>query len=96
MNTFALLPMINKLHTIFLYIATTVIIAALLSLLSCSIAGYFFPSSDMAMIIAQLISWAAAVVIEALFVRCRPLSEKEKKEMGTLPKIQLQAGHRIP
>jgi uncharacterized protein YacL len=82
--------MINKLHTLYLYIATTVIIAAILSLLTCSITGYFFPSSHMAMIIAQFISWVVAIIIEVLFVRCRPLSEKEKNEMGTLPKIQLQ------
>lgn len=72
--------MIRILHTIILYIATTVIIACILNLLICNITYYLISRSTTAMLIAQVIGWAAAIVLEVLFVRCRPLTKAELQE----------------
>lgn len=80
------------LHTIILYIATTVISACILNLLLCNITYYLISRTATAMLIAQIIGWTAAIVLEVLFVRCRPLTEEEKTKIGIFPKIQFGKG----
>lgn len=81
------------LHTIILYIASTLFIAAILNIILYNIVYYFISSSETAITIAHISAWTIAILWEIRFVHCRPLTKEEKKNMGTYPKIEIHWNH---
>lgn len=69
------------LHKALLYIAVYIICAVVLCLVLCNIAYYLIPSSHAYMKWVEAAAFIIAVIYVILFVRCRPLTPQEKKEL---------------
>ena len=69
------------LHKALLYIAVYIICAVVLCLVLCNIAYYLIPSSHAYMKWIEASAFIIAAMYVILFVRCRPLTPQEKKEL---------------
>lgn len=69
------------LHKALLYIAVYIICAVVLCLVLCNIAYYLIPSSHAYMKWVEAAAFIIAAIYVILFVRCRPLTPQEKKEL---------------
>lgn len=69
------------LHKALLYIAVYIICAVVLCLVLCNIAYYLIPSSHAYMKWVEATAFIVAAIYVILFVRCRPLTPQEKKEL---------------
>ena len=69
------------LHKALLYIAVYIICAVVLCLVLCNMAYYLIPSSHVYMKWIEAAAFIIAAIYVILFVRCRPLTPQEKKEL---------------
>lgn len=69
------------LHKALLYIAVYIICAVVLCLVFCNVAYYLIPSSHAYMKWIEASAFIIAAIYVILFVRCRPLTPQEKKEL---------------
>ena len=82
----------KRLYTSILYLATILFFAGVFSLILSNIVFYFVSNSIETIKATEIIAYILAIIFVFCFVRCRPLTQEEKKE-DFIVRFQLRKDH---